>query len=182
MPVDYAVLDELKLSKGNKPLSLGAFRRRIEAYTEQCWPWADRERDPVGYQAWKDERQLTLAEAEVCLVFNGRLVKYRAAVARLAQVELSVGRAETQVGTGVFEPDPVTGEMVEVMQTIPAIPALVAEMVDYPVLDEATGEQTGTVTEPDREVTAQLEKDAAEREAAQQVIADTPQEVKDWVG
>lgn len=113
--------------------------------------------------------------------FNAQLAAYRPAVARLEKIDLAAGREAYEEGTGQFEPDPETGEPVEVMRTVEAVPPLVAEDVEYLVIDEATGEPTGeTVTEPDREVVARLEKDAAERAAAQAVVDATPQEVKDF--
>ena len=112
--------------------------------------------------------------------WNWQRKEYLKAVARLAQRDLSVDYPATEVGTGEFGPDPDTGELVEVMQTVPAIPALVAEDTKYPVLD-AEGVPTGeTVTEPNREVQARLDQDAAERAAAQAVVDATPQEVKDF--
>ena len=180
MSVQQDVINRLKLSKGQSPMSAGQLRRRIHNFTESVWPWSARERDPDGYALWKEGMLATLVEAEVNFAFNYELAGYRSAVERLAQVELSVRREAYEVGTGQFESDPVTGEPVEIMQTIAAITPLVAEDVEYPVFDEETGEQTGTVTEPDREVVARLEKDAVERAAAQAVIDVTSQEVKDF--
>lgn len=107
--------------------------------------------------------------------FNAQLEAYRTATARLDRVRLSTGRE------AIYEDKPT--EDPEVMESVlvsPAIEPLVAEDVEYPVLDPETGEQTGTVTEPDREVTARIENDETERDQAQAVIDGTPQEVIDY--
>lgn len=112
--------------------------------------------------------------------FNALLARYRAALSRLAQYPLAEGRAEVteEQETGEFDEQgqPIT----ETFIVVPAVEPLVAEPVEYPVFDDETGEEIGTVTEPDREVTARLERDVAERAAAQAVVDSTPQEVKDF--
>lgn len=173
------------VTKGQVPISSSQLERNHQAYISSIWPQHKRERsirlaDGV-FDAFIAGFSPIANENEASNTFNAQLAAYRTAVARLERVDLAVGRPETKVGTGIFEPDE-TGEMVEVMQTLPAIEPLVAEDVEYPVYDDETGEQTDTVIEPDRDVVATLEQDAAERAAAQAVIDGTPQEVKDFAG
>ena len=113
--------------------------------------------------------------------FNAALEAYRAAQARLARVRLSVGQAAVYEDRETGEFDEQGQPIIESVLVSPEVPPLVAEDVDYPVYDEE-GQQTGTVTEPDRDVTARIEADEAEREAAQAVVDGTPQEVREWQG
>ena len=99
--------------------------------------------------------------------FNQQLADYRAAVARLAQVELSVGRKAytEQVPTGEQVWDDKLMKMVDVMQTInhPAIDPV-------PATIDSVDDQGNPITIPNPVVV----QDEAERAAAQAVIAATP--------
>ena len=175
MSVNYDLLDELGLSRGNPPMHTGQFRRRIEAYIDREWPELLRMQDPASFDAWKMAMMPTVAEAQAALAFNFHLANYRAALARLAQYRLADGRPEivTQQETG--EIDPETGEPAIVDVVTPAIAPLPAE-IEQAVYDPETGEATGTGMVPNPEIAA----DDAERAAAQAVIDGTPQEVIDF--
>lgn len=156
--------------------------KRSDLINRQLIAMAQNQSDPkyVAAMPVLADYQAKLTETLNINTFNAQLAEYKKAVARLAMVPLAEGREASEVGTGQFDPDPETGEPVEIMQAIEAVEPLVAVDVEYPVFDEETGEQTGTVIEPDREVVARLEKDAEERASKQAIVDKTPQEVKDW--
>ncbi len=110
-------------------------------------------------------------------LFNHQLTAYRKAVARLAQVELAVGQDEITEEQPTGALDDMGNPVTETVVISEAVAPLVPEDLEYPVFDDETGEQTGTVTEPDRGIVARLERDADERAAAQAVIDQTPAEV-----
>ena len=121
-------------------------------------------------------------EARENNVFNTELANYRAAVARLARYPLAEGRAEVYEDQPTDEYDENGEPILAPVLVQTAIPPLIAEDVEYPVIDPETGEQTGTVTEPDRDIVAALEKDAAERAAKQAIVDATPDAVKAFEG
>ena len=121
---------------------------------------------PADLQAAADEKQ-----------FNQQLAAYRTATARLAQYIVADGRAEVRemqpTGEQVFNEE--TGEMEDVMME-----AIVQIAID-PV--EATVEQTTYDENGENPVTTNIENplittDNAERAAAQAVIDNTPEEIK----
>lgn len=112
-------------------------------------------------------------------LFNHRLAAYRAAQARLARHRLADGRPEVteerqvidEQGTPLFHEtsgEPVM-ETVVVQAAIDPIPM----EIDQPIYNEATGEQTGSISVPNPDT----ERDDEERAAAQAVIDQTPSEV-----
>lgn len=116
-------------------------------------------------------------------LFNHQIVAYRAAIARLRQYRLGVGRPEVteeqpvldELGNPVLEE--ATGEPVtETVVVLPAIEPL-DQLVEVPIYDEDTGAQVGTdtVTNP------LIVQDEAERAQAQAVIDQIPAEVKTFV-
>jgi len=171
------------IQKGDAPLSVRqATKRGLRHFNAEMQQW-QREAGIVtqdaAYHSWANQ---WLADNEVNATnnqFNHQLAAYRKATARLERVDLAVGQPEIteEQETGEFDEsgNPVT-ETVVIQH---AVEPIVAADVEYPVYDEE-GTQTGTVTEPDRDVVAQLEKDAAERTAAQSVVDNTPQAVKDF--
>lgn len=174
------------IQKGDAPVDFNAIERAIEPeMTRRGWPSKDREeilltlmQDPTSPEAQSALATLAQFKADLASVkeinaFNHELVQYRKAVARLERVELSVGRASYEEPTGEYdaEGNPIT-------VTVPAIEPLVGGTVDVPVYDE-DGNQTGTITEPD-ENQKLIDKDEAERQAAQDIIDGTKQEVKDF--
>jgi hypothetical protein len=111
--------------------------------------------------------------------FAQQVEAYKIAKARVAQYQLSVGVPESTqtITTGLQEWNEEAGEMQDVTETvvIPAIPAL-----------EATVEETTYDFDTDTSTTATVANpiiiaDNAERAAAQLVIDNTPQPVKDQV-
>ena len=111
--------------------------------------------------------------------FAQQVEAYKIAKARVEQYQLSVGVPESTqtITTGMQEWNEEAGEMQDVTETIvtPAIPAL-----------EATVEETTYDFDTDTSTTATVANpiiiaDNAERAAAQLVIDNTPQPVKDQV-
>jgi hypothetical protein len=111
--------------------------------------------------------------------FAQQVEAYKIAKARLEQYQLSVGVPESTqtITTGLQEWNEEAGEMQDVTETvvIPAIPALEAtvEVTTYDM--ETDTSTTATVANP------VIVKDNEERAAAQVIIDNTPQPVKDQV-
>lgn len=112
-------------------------------------------------------------------LFNHQLAAYRAAQARLARYRLADGRPEVTEERQVIDEQgnflfhEATGEpLVETAVVQAAIDPISVE-IDQPVYDEATGEQTGSITVSNPETV----RDDEERAAAQTVIDQTPAEV-----
>ena len=167
------ILESLKLEKGQPAMTAGQLQRRIKAYTESLWPWAERERDPAGYADWKDGMLPTLAAAEEAFAFNYKLAAYKTATARLTQHVLADGRAEIWEDQPTGGLDPETGEAItESVMVSAAIEPLEAE-VEQEIRDPETGEVTGTEMVPN----PLIETDTAERSAAQVVVDNTPADV-----
>ena len=106
-------------------------------------------------------------------LFNYQLFKYREAIKRLDQIELSVGRAaySEQVDTGETTTDEITFEVLPVMLTVdhPAIEPIPATIESFDIDEAAVTIANPIVT-----------KDEVERTAAQAIIDNTSQEVKDF--
>ena len=184
--INEALLVQLGLAKGDKPMSDAVFNGRVNGVYRFAWArWARdlAEIDPTVAAAkpdWLGAQAATLAEARIRRGFNRDLAKYRKAVARLARHSLAEGREGQIIEEPLESQWDAVGNPVVNRTVIEAIPPLVAEDTEYPVLD-TEGVPTGeTVTEPNREVQARLDNDAEERAAAQAVIIATPQEVKDF--
>ena len=120
-----------------------------------------------------------ILDAAANKLFAQQVEAYKIAKARLEQYQLSVGVPESTqtITTGMQEWNEEAGEMQDVTETvvIPAIPAL-----------EATVEQTTYDFDTDTSTTATvanplITKDNEERAAAQVIIDNTPQPVKDQV-
>lgn len=168
------------VTKGDKPITDAQLQRRTQALIERDWPQWKRERavrtDPTDLNAYMDTVAADTDVNRANNLFNTQLEAFKAATARLAQYELSKGRPElTQslpTGEKVF--DEATGEMVDVMADVvtPAVEPLPAtvEVTEY-------AEDGSSVTKEIRNPT--IVQDEAERAAAQDVVDNTPQEVKD---
>lgn len=112
-------------------------------------------------------------------LFNHQLEAYRAARARLARYRLADGRPEVTEERQVIDEQgnflfhEATGEPLMETAVVQAAIDPTPMEIEQPVYDEATGEQTGsiTVSNPD------TERDDEERAAAQTVIDQSPAEV-----
>lgn len=112
-------------------------------------------------------------------LFNHQLAAYRAAQARLARYQLADGRPEVKEERQVIDEQgnpmfhKATGE--PVMETVVVQAAIdpIPVEIDQPVYDEATGEQTLSITVSNPET----DRDDEERAAAQTVVDNTPAEV-----
>lgn len=173
------------VNKGDAPLTNDQLADRTQAIIDRDWPAWKRERatrlgDDASLDAGENLTALNTYMAQVAEdtdvnrannLFNQQLVDYRAAVARLEQVELSVGREAytEQVDTGEMEWDEEAKEMVPVMQTVerPAVEPM-------PATIESVDENGDPVSVPNPIVA----NDEAERAAAQSTIDATPAEVK----
>jgi len=102
------------------------------------------------------------------------VAKCRSAVARLAQYKVADGRPEITEEQPTGEYDEEGNEITETVVVQTAIDP-VEPTVEQPVYDDE-GNQTGTETVTNPLIVA----DEAERAAAQAVIDQTPQEVKDF--
>jgi len=173
------------VKKGDAPLTNDQLADRTQAIIDRDWPQWMRERatrlgDDPSLKATANLTALNTYMAQVATdtdtnrannLHNQQLHDYRRAVARLAQVELSVGRKAytEQVPTGEQVWDEQLMKMVDVMQTIkhPAIKPV-------PATIDSVDEQGNPITIPNPVVV----QDEAERAAAQAVIDATPADVK----
>jgi hypothetical protein len=119
-----------------------------------------------------------ILDAAANKLFAQQVEAYKIAKARVAQYQLSVGVPESTqtITTGMQEWNEEAGEMQDVTETvvIPAIPALEATVE---VTTQEMGEDPVTTTVANPLIT----KDNEERAAAQVIIDNTPQPVKDQV-
>lgn len=179
-PKSAATIAKAKIQRMN---ALGyPENKRSDLMNRQMAAMAQGGSDPAYMAAMPTLMQFQADVAETLEIntFNAQLAAYRPAVARLAKVDLAVGRDQQIIEEPVEGQWDADGNPVVNRIVIEAVEPLVAEDTEYPVIDEQTGEQTGTVTEPNREVQARLDKDTAERAAAQAAVDATPQEVKDF--
>lgn len=180
------------ISKGDAPMTYRqAVKRGLRYFNAQKADWereqAIFEEDPA-YVTWATQWVADNVVNAANNTFNGQLADYNAAVARLAEFEVSVGRPEIIeiLPTGNYVVDEETGEpvidpqtgdfQVEVAEVV--VQSLVEPLpatVEQDVYDEA-GEVTGTEEVPNPLIV----KDEQERAAAQATIDATPQEVIDF--
>ena len=131
-----------------------------------------------GADCFEGDIPTDLQDAADAKQFAQQVEAYKIAKARVAQYQLSVGVPESTqtITTGLQEWNEEAGEMQDVTETvvIPAIPALEATVE---VTTQEMGEDpvTTTVANPI------IVKDDEERAAAQVIIDNTPQPVKDQV-
>jgi|GEM_PF-2356340 len=171
------------IAKGDVPMSGEQLNRRTQAYINRDWP------------EWKRERSIRLADGKfdtymvgisanddanrAANSFNGSLVAYKNAVARLERYVLAEGQDELieDIPTGEQEFDEVSGQMVDVTlatvtkQFIEPLPATVEDTT----YDENGDPVVSTIYK------RLIVQDAAERLSAQATINSTNQEVIDWV-
>lgn len=166
------------IQKGDAALSRRqAIKRGLHHFNAEKAYWEREqgivESDPE-YQAWASQWIAdNLVNAENNL-FNNQLDAYRKATARLDQYRLADGRPELTEEQPTGEYDEEGNEITETVVVQTAIDPL-EPTVEQPVYDD-DGNQTGTEIVPNPLIVA----DDAERDAAQAVIDNTPQEVKDF--
>src|SRR6056297_2310764 len=166
------------IHKGDPPMSYRqATKRGKRILDAQKQQWQREqgivENDP-DYQAWAEgwiANNVVNAENNL---FNNQLAAYRKATARLAQYLVADGRPEITEEQPTGEYDEEGNEIMETVVVQTAIEPL-EPTVEQPVYDDE-GNQTGTETVTNPLIVA----DEAERAAAQAVIDQTPQEVKDF--
>ncbi len=168
------------IKKGDAPLSIRQAEKRGMAYVNQAYKPYEREAlSAVGnadFKAWVEQFEADNVINAANNLFNHQIAGYRKSVARLDQYLVADGRLEEVAEQPTGEIDPDTGEPItETVITQTAVDPLPAQ-IEQLVYDSETGEQTGTemVSNP------VIVQDYAERSAAQAVIDDTPQEVKDF--
>ena len=166
------------IQKGDAALSRRqAIKRGLRHFNAEKAYWEREqgivESDPE-YQAWASQWIAdNLVNAENNL-FNNQLDAYRKATARLDQYRLADGRPELTEEQPTGEYDEEDNEIIETVVVQTAIDPL-EPTVEQPVYDDE-GNQIGTEIVPNPLIVA----DDAERDAAQAVIDNTPQEVKDF--
>lgn len=164
------------IQKGDTPLSTRqAVKRGLRHFESEKAQW-EREQGIVEqspeYFSWANQWvQDNVVNAENN-AFNHSLAAYDEALKRLAQYVLSEGRPE--VTEEIEEWNEETGEMITQTVVVQTEISPLELTVEVPVIDEVTGEQTGT----EFVVNPEIEKDEMERAAAQQVINSTSEEVK----
>ena len=175
------------IKRGDAPIPpRTVWRSREPVMAAQGWPQEDRDdvtlrimqnpSDPKAQAAMAALGTFNADLIETLKVneFNHQLAAYRVALARLGRYRLAVGQAAVYEDQPTGEYDAETGEPItESVLVQPEIEPLPAE-IEVPVVDEETGELTGTVMIPNPEI----ERDDAERAAAQAVVDQTPQPVK----
>lgn len=173
----------MNIKKGDLPKTAAAIEKSKERYlTSIGWPehkrsdlmhrqmiaMASGSIDPKYAAAMPvlGAYQVKLAETLAVNTFNAQLQDYRKASARLARVQLSVGREaqyETRE-TGEFDPETFEPLTEEVLVSEAVEPE--SATVEIPICDPETGEITGTEEVPNPAIV----KDDEERAAAQAMI------------
>jgi len=169
------------VTKGDAPISASDLDEGTQRHINLDWPAWKRERamrtDPTVLNTYMDQNALDTDTNRANNLFNQKLADYRKATARLAQIELSVGRAayDEQIDTGQTTWDEDTMAMVPVMETIqpPAIAPLPAEVDGW------------DNTDPMNPVAAQvpnplITQDETERAEAKAIITKTTKAVKNF--
>lgn len=164
------ILIELGLQKGANPMTVGQFRRRIQARLNLDWPPLKQLDDPQGYQAYFLEMMPHVKDAEEAFRFNRELAAYRRAVARLARYRIAEGQPEVTETTT----DPETGE--EVTTVMQAAIEPLPTTIERETYDPETGDVTGTEDVPNPAIL----QDDAERAEAQAIVDAASEEVKGW--
>lgn len=166
------------VTKGDSPLTAAQFKRKISSSLDRIMSATEREQllstqPDVAAQLGQALYGIQKV-AESNNVFNHSLENYRNALIRLDKYILSEGRRELkeEVDTGLYDENglPVL-EMVIIHAQIDPLP----EKIEAPVFGD-DGEISGfeMIKNP------LIENDEKERSAAQAVIDNTPQEVKDF--
>jgi hypothetical protein len=167
------------IQKGDAHLSVAqAYNRGMAIYNNEAAPhirdgW--QVLDPDYYNAWAENWIRDNQTNETNNLFNLALERYRKATQRLAQYELSVGRAEVyeEQSTGEFddEGNEITVSVLVQTSIAPLEPTVVISVYD----EETETSSEETINNP------VIVVDKAERSHATSIVDATPVEVKDFV-
>jgi hypothetical protein len=165
------------VAKGDMPLTPVQLEKRAQTYIKRSWPEQNREqsiRKGDGlFDAFMTAFSADHAVNTTNNTFNWQLLEYRKATARLARYVLADGRPEVWEDQPTGEYDEEGNEVMESVLVQSAVEPLDAtvEVTTYDVDGNGT---TETVANP------LIVADDAERELAQSVIDQTPEEVKEY--
>ena len=179
----------INIKKGDAPLPTAAINRAKEPVMA-ARGYSQEMRDDAMFAIMTDP---TSAKAQAALAalqsfnadlvetlavnsFNAQLAAYKAAVARLSRHVLADGRAEVSEDQPTGQMDPETGEPITESVLVQVFIEPLEAEVEQDIRDPETGEALGTQMVPN----PLIEADTAERAAAQSVVDNTPQEVKDF--
>jgi hypothetical protein len=165
------------VNKGDAPLTPAQLEKRAQKYIKRSWPDQAREKSIRLADGAFDAFMATFsANHDVNIAnntFNWQLAEYRKATARLAQYRLADGRPEVYEDQPTGEYDDEGNEVMESVLVQTAIDPLDAT-VEQTTYDDEGNATTETVDNP------LIVSDDAERDAAQAVVDNTPEDVLLW--
>jgi hypothetical protein len=172
------------IQQGDKPLTDHQIQKRTQAVVDRDWPEWKRERamrtDPTELNAYMEKLATDTDTNRANNLFNDQLDKYTAAVERLSHYILADGRPEIiesqPTGEEVWNED--TQEMEAVMADVVVQTAV--EPLE-PTVERTVYSEDDPMAEPTVETieNPEITRDNAERAAAQAVVDNTPQAVKE---
>jgi hypothetical protein len=166
------------VTKGDAPLTPAQLEKRAQKYIKRSWPDQAREKSiRLADGAFDAFMTSFSADHDVNIAnntFNWQLAEYRKATARLARYVLADGRPEVWEDQPTGEYDEEGNEVMESVLVQTAIDPL-EPTVEQNIYDDE-GNLTGTETVANPLIVA----DDSERELAQSVIDQTPEEVKEY--
>jgi hypothetical protein len=165
------------VNKGDAPLTPAQLEKRAQKYIKRSWPDQAREKSIRLADGAFDAFMATFsANHDVNIAnntFNWQLAEYRKATARLARYRLADGRPEVYEDQPTGEYDDEGNEVMESVLVQTAIDPLDAT-VEQTTYDDEGNATTETVDNP------LIVSDDAERDAAQAVVDNTPEDVLLW--
>jgi len=166
------------VNKGDLPLTPAQLEKRAQKWISRSWNTQAREKSiRLADGAFDAFMTSFSADHDVNIAnntFNWQLAEYRKATARLARYVLADGRAEVYEDQPTGEYDEEGNEVMESVLVQTAIDPL-EPTVEQNIYDDE-GNLTGTETIANPLIVA----DDSERELAQSVIDQTPEEVKEY--
>ena len=164
------------VNKGDAPLAPVQLEKRAQTYIRRSWPEQAREKSirtaDGAFDAFMADFSANHDVNKANNVFNWQLAEYRKAKARLAQYRLADGRPQQTFEEPSGEYDEEGNEIMHIWVQA-GIDPLDAQ-VEQTTYDDEGNATTETVDNP------LIVADDAERAAAQAVVDNTPQEVKDF--
>ena len=164
------------VTKGDAPLTDAQLEKRAQKHIAKDWPPQAREKSirtaDGAFDAFMADFSANHDVNKANNVFNWQLAEYRKAKARLAQYRLADGRPEKTFEEPSGEYDEEGDEIMHTWVQA-GIDPLDAQ-VEQTTYDDEGNATTETVDNP------LIVADDAERAAAQAVVDNTPQEVKDF--
>ena len=164
------------VAKGDMPLTPVQLEKRAQTYIRRSWPDQAREKSirtaDGAFDAFMTDFSANHDVNKANNVFNWQLAEYRKAKARLAQYRLADGRPQQTFEEPSGEYDEEGDEIMHIWVQA-GIDPLDAQ-VEQTTYDDEGNATTETVDNP------LIVADDAERAAAQAVVDNTPQEVKDF--